>query len=223
MRLLVRVLACALVCLAAARAAEAQTYLWFEPQLAIDRLKPVTLTSESWATDMEGREVNHQTYTEELGRIGNSYATLTFGHLWKPHLGIMMQTAHGTDWGETVIGPAFSPAKGLVISPAVGIEHLEPNLLRFRLHVDYDHEGSGSFLYSIFDTDRESRWIQIDAAYMFNSRVGLGTYIEMPGIGAGPKLELRLGNHVGFWAAPVYEWREKKARFAMGGRLMWDR
>ena len=151
------------------------------------------------------------------------FGTISFGKQWSPKVGLFAQTAHGNEWGETVVGPSFAITEELQVSVAVGAEHYAPNPARVRLNAYYDDIDTGSFAYVQFDTGKDSSWVWVDATRMFKDVIGVGLLVEMPGTGAGPKLELRAGKHLGFWVAPVYEWREKAARAVLGGRVMFQK
>lgn len=186
-----------LVCLMAARAAEAQTYLWFEPQGTLERVEDETKT-------------------------GEYFGNLSFGHQWKPWLGVFIQSAHGNLWGETAAGPSFQLNDEFNFGVGIGIEHFAPKPLRLRLNAYYDDAQTGSFAYFQYDVGNDSSWIWADATRM-HKWFGLGVLLQMPDAGVGPKLEVRAGKHVGIWVAPVYDWQAEVVRTLVGGRLMWDR
>lgn len=152
---------------------------------------------------------------------GEYFSTISLGQKLSPRLGLFLQTAHGNFWGETVFGPTLSITPELEVGTGIGIEHYSPRLLRFRLHSYYDHKRTGSFLYTQFDAGKTGSWVWVNGARMFGP-VGVGALVQMPGGGAGPKLELRAGKHIGIWAASVYEWNEKTARVLIGTRFMFD-
>lgn len=177
--------------------AEAQTYLWVEPQVALEKS----------ANQVE---------------TGEHFANVSFGHQWSPKLGIWLQSAHGNLWGETAMGPSFSLTPELQVGVGVGIEHFEPKPLRLRLNAYYDHERSGSFVYIQYDFGKDSSWIWADATAM-HKQFGLGVLLQMPDAGIGPKFEVRAGQHLGFWVAPVYDWQAGVIRTLVGGRLMFEK
>lgn len=173
-----------------------ETYLWLEPQVAVEK-------------NVIGKT-----------KTGEYFGTVSFGYQKSRWLGIFIQSSHGNIWGETVIGPSFQIAEGLNVSLAVGVEHYTPHPIRGRFNAFYDHEASGSFAYVQFDTGKGSNWVWADATRMFKKKVGIGFLAQMPGGGVGPKLELRHGDHLALWVAPVHEWNEKTTRVLTGMRIM---
>lgn len=191
-----RLIAFVLATLGVATTAQAQTYFWVEPQVALEQ-----------------GEANVET--------GESFANLSFGHQWSPKWGIWLQTAHGNLWGETAVGPSFQLSDQLNVGVGIGIEHFEPKSLRLRLNAYYD-APSGSLLYIQYDRGKDSSWVWADAT-LLRRWLGLGVILQMPDAGVGPKVEFRMGKHLGIWVAPVYDWESDVIRTLVGGRIMLDK
>ena len=151
---------------------------------------------------------------------GEYFGTLSMGQKLSPRFGLFLQSAHGNLWGETVFGPTLSLTPGLEVGAGIGVEHYTPRLLRLRLNSYYDHERTGSFIYTQIDFGKTGNWVWADGTRMFG-HVGIGGLLQMSGGGVGPKFEVRVGK-IAFWVAQVYEWKEKEVRVLVGTRFMFD-
>jgi hypothetical protein len=168
-------------------------------------------------------ELQPQIAVEKGGKkTGDHFTTIQILHQRKRWLGLFVETAHGNNWGETAIGPSFQVTHELNVSVAAAVSHYENEGLRGRFNAYYDSEKTGSFVYAEAGVGKYDSWVAIDAVRMLGKNVGLGAILQMPGGGAGPKLDLRVNDHFRFWAAPVYEWKEKNFRVLVGARLMFE-
>ncbi len=188
-----------------------------------------------FATKANGQEVmTPYTYVEfypqiaiEKGgggetQVGDFFGSLSLIRQTGPGLGLFFESAHGRYWGETVLGPAFQVGSWN-LSVAGGFEHFAPRKMRGRFNAYYDEEETGSFLYLEVGVGQSGHWGSVDAVRMFTKNIGAGILAQAPDAGVGPKVEVRVGNHLGFWVAPVYDWEAYKWRTLAGGRLMWER
>ena len=182
---------------------EPYTYLWLEGQVAMERSevrmnKPV---------------------------ISQGVSTLTFGHQASPLVGVVATVAHAytkdaEGWSEATIGWSLATSGGLAVSAGPAIEQVGKEYHgRARLNMFYDHESSASFLYGQLDVGQGQSWYWVDGALFIHKVVGIGFLVQMPDLGIGPKLELRMGNHFSVWGAGVRQPDTKLEYGVFGIRL----
>lgn len=151
---------------------------------------------------------------------GEHFTTVSVGKQWSSKIGIFAQSSHGNYWGETVFGPSFQFGERLGFGAGLGVEHYNPKKLRLRLTGYYEEPRSGSFVDIQFDTGwRQYSWIWVDAVQMYGW-FGVGGLVQMPGGGAGMKVELRPNDLFAIWFSPVYDWQANEVRPLIGLRLM---
>jgi hypothetical protein len=170
----------------------------------------------------------------QANEAGETKATPCFGVVTaniqkNAGLGFLIQSGHGNEWRETVIGPSVKFGSETLFSVGFGIEHDKPNHRRARLALYWDDEETGSFIYieadsrlKNVDEDGFDRWINVEAVRMFNEKFGVGIFAEMPDTGIGPKIEYRPHEKLGIWAFTGYDWQAKKIRGGIGLRLMFE-
>lgn len=161
--------------------------------------------------------------------IQQSVSTLTFGHQASQGVGVVATLAHANTldseaWNEVTLTWSVATKSGLSVSAGPAIEQVgKVYHNRGRVNFFYDHEASASFLYGQLDAGQGTSWWWVDGAIFIKKFVGVGVLAQMPDLGVGPKLELRMGNHVSIWGAGLRQPDTKVEYGVFGLRLKYDK
>ena len=122
------------------------------------------------------------------------------------------------DYADALVGPAFAPAKWLVLSAGAGIERTEEEG-SWRVG-GMVWAGNARFTSVTFvETGASGFWARSEFAWRPARWAGVGVLADLA-VGVGPRLEVNVPRTpIQVWGASLYDWKEDRPAGALGIRL----
>jgi hypothetical protein len=120
-------------------------------------------------------------------------------------------------YADAIVGPAFAPAKWLVVSAGAGIERSDDGQWRVGGMVWMGDERFTSVTF--LETGASGFWGRTEFAWRPAPWAGVGVLGDL-GLGIGPRLEVNVPYvDLHLWGASLYDWKEGRPAGVAGIRL----